>query len=48
MQFAGLAPGTVRTRYRNVARVFHAAVGDRVIPPTRARVSRCPPNAALR
>ena len=32
MQVAGLAPGTVRTRYKNVARVFHATVADRVIP----------------
>jgi hypothetical protein len=32
MQVAGLAPGTIRTRYKNVARVFRAAVDDRVIP----------------
>jgi integrase len=32
MQSAGLAPGTIRTRYKNVARVFRAAVDDRAIP----------------
>jgi integrase len=32
MQVAGLKPGTIRTRFRNVARVFRAAVDDRVIP----------------
>jgi integrase len=32
MQSAGLQPGTIRTRFRNVARVFRAAVDDRVIP----------------
>src|SRR5829696_1817662 len=32
MQSAGLAPGTIRTRFKNVARVFRAAVDDRVIP----------------
>src|SRR5215217_1212222 len=31
MQVAGLAPGTVRTRFDHVARVFRAAVDDRVI-----------------
>jgi hypothetical protein len=32
MQVAGLAPGTVRTRFDHVARVFRAAVDDPVIP----------------
>jgi integrase len=32
MQVAGLAPGTIRTRFKNVARVFRAAVDDKVIP----------------
>ncbi|MFL6044856.1 MAG: tyrosine-type recombinase/integrase [Propionibacteriaceae bacterium] len=31
LQVAGLAPGTVRTRFDNVARIFHAAIEDRVI-----------------
>jgi integrase len=31
MQVAGLAPGTVRTRFDSVARVFHAAVADRLL-----------------
>jgi integrase len=32
MQVDGLAPGTVRTRYKNVHAVFRAAVGDKIIP----------------
>jgi integrase len=32
MQVAGLAASTIRTRYKNVGRVFRAAVDDRVIP----------------
>jgi integrase len=32
MQMAGLAAGTIRTRFKNVARVFRAAVDDRAIP----------------
>ena len=32
MRVAGLAPGTIRTRFKNVGRVFRAAVDDRVIP----------------
>jgi integrase len=32
MQSAGLAPGTIRTRYGNVRAVLRAAVRDRVIP----------------
>jgi integrase len=42
MQTAGLAPGTVRTRYDHVARVFRAAVNDRVIGPDPTKGVRLP------
>jgi integrase len=48
MQTAGLAPGTIRTRFKNVGRVFRAPIDDKVIPTDRARVSRCPLCAAPR